>query len=274
MSQDLTNFKERQRAMWASGDFPRVSRDTVAPLGPLLVEVCKIGAGDRVLDVASGSGNVAIPAALAGASVVASDLTPELFDAGRAAATEAGAQLEWVEADAEALPFPDASFDVVTSCMGVMFAPDHKAAAAELTRVCKPGGRIGLINAAPGGWVAQFFVTLLPYIPPLPEGAAPPIFWGVDDYLAGLFGGTVVDLEVERRVLDISQFDSPAAIVAYYREHFGPLIMAHQHVAGDPERTAALERDVLAWAERMNEGRAEGDANYPFEYVLVTATRA
>ena len=260
--------------MWASGDFPRVSRDTVAPLGPLLVASCGIGPGDAVLDIASGSGNVAIPAALVGARVIASDLTPELFDAGREAAAAAGAALEWVEADAEALPFEDATFDVVTSCMGVMFAPDHQAAADELLRVCKPGGRIGLISAAPGGWVAQFFMTLLPYIPPLPEGALPPIFWGVPDHVAGLFGDRVVDFAMEQRLLDISQFDSPADIVAYYREHFGPLIMAFRNVAADPERTAALERDVLAWAERMNEGRAPGDANYPFEYMLLTATRA
>lgn len=274
MSSATDDFKAWQRAVWASGDFPRVSRETVAPLGPLLVDACAIGPGDRVLDIASGSGNIAIPAALTGASVVASDLTPELFDAGRAAAASSGAELEWVEADAEALPFEDASFDVVTSCMGVMFAPNHQQAADELLRVARPGARIGLVTAAPGGWVAQFFITLLPYVPPLPHGASPPIFWGVPDHVARLFRDRVTDLSIEPGRLDFSQFDTPADIVAYYRQHFGPLIMAHEHVAGDPQRSADLDRDVLAWAERMNEGRRPGDATYPFEYMLITARRS
>ena len=137
-------LKARHRAMWALGDYPALASDLIAELGPALVQAAGIRSGDRVLDVAAGAGNVAIPAALAGARVVASDLTPQLFDAGRRQAAERGAELEWREADAEALPFGDGEFDAVLSCVGVMFAPPHPAAADELVPVCRPGGTIGL----------------------------------------------------------------------------------------------------------------------------------
>src|SRR6185437_12661685 len=138
-------LKAKHRAMWALGDYPALAADLVSGLGPVLVEACGVGPGDRVLDVAAGTGNAAIPAALAGASVVASDLTPELLDAGRARAEAAGASLDWIEADAENLPFEDESFDVVISAIGVMFAPRHQVAADELVRVCRPGGTISLL---------------------------------------------------------------------------------------------------------------------------------
>ena len=131
------------RTMWALGDYHRFATETVWELGPILVAASGVSAGQRVLDVAAGTGNVAIRAAQAGASVVASDITPEHFDAGRRAAREAGVELEWIEGDAQALPFADDEFDIVTSCFGAMFAPDHGAAANELLRVCRPGGVIG-----------------------------------------------------------------------------------------------------------------------------------
>src|SRR5687768_3795942 len=141
--------KSAHRGMWALGDYQRFAAATVWPLGPVLVDACGISAGQRVLDVAAGTGNVAIRAAKAGAMVVASDLTPENFGAGRRAAAAEGVELEWREADAEALPFDDGEFDVVTSCFGAMFAPDHHAAANELLRVCRPGGTIGMMNFTP-----------------------------------------------------------------------------------------------------------------------------
>ncbi len=144
-------LRQKHRAMWASGDYPSMVETFLTPLGPHLVEACEIGAGQRVLDVAAGTGNAAIVAAQAGAEVVASDLTPELFEAGRARAEAAGVELEWVEADAHDLQFEDASFDVVISSIGVMFAPFHQKAADELVRVCKPGGRIGLLELDSGG---------------------------------------------------------------------------------------------------------------------------
>jgi len=134
-------LKDRHRAMWALGNYPAPAHDLISELGPTLVTACRVRSGDRVLDVAAGSGNAAIPVALAGAGVVASDLTPELFDAGRAQATERGAELERMQGDAEALPFADGEFDTVLSCVGVMFAPHHQAAADELVRVCRPGVR-------------------------------------------------------------------------------------------------------------------------------------
>src|SRR6478609_5681308 len=150
-------LKTKHRAMWASGDYPALAGDLISTLGPILVDACAIRSGDRVLDVAAGAGNAAIPAALAGAEVVASDLTPELFDAGRRTAATVGAVLEWTEADAEALPFTDGSFDTVLSCVGVMFAPHHQTSADEILRVCRPGGTIGLLSWTPEGFIGQMF---------------------------------------------------------------------------------------------------------------------
>ena len=142
--------------MWALGDYNRFAKATVWELGPVLVEACGIAAGQRVLDVAAGTGNVAIRAAEAGAEVVASDLTPENFEAGRREARAAGVELEWVEADAEALPFADGEFDVVTSSLGAIFPPNHRAVADELLRVCRRGGAIGMVNFTPEGLAGEF----------------------------------------------------------------------------------------------------------------------
>src|ERR1700712_4180194 len=155
-------LKARHRAMWALGDYPAVATDVIAELGPVLVAASGVQAGDRVLDVAAGSGNAAVPAALAGARVVASDLTPELFAAGRQFAAGHGVTLDWVEGDAEALPYADSSFDTVLSCVGVMFAPHHQRAADELVRVCRPGGTIGLLNWTPDGFLGRMLATMKP----------------------------------------------------------------------------------------------------------------
>src|SRR5215472_17522225 len=152
-------LKAKHRAMWALGDYPALAADIIADLGPVLVRACGIRPGDRVLDVAAGSGNAPIPAAQAGASVVASDLTPELLEAGRREAARQKAQLEWRQADAEGLPFADGEFDTVMSCLGVMFTPYHQASADELVRVCRPGGTIGLLNWTPEGFIGQMFAT-------------------------------------------------------------------------------------------------------------------
>ncbi len=186
MSSSLTQgesvVKAAHRAMWAMGDYDRFARATVWELGPLLVEECGIGPGDRVLDVAAGTGNIAIRAAMRGASVVACDLTPEHFAQGRRGAAAAGVNLEWIEGDAEALPFDDSAFDVVTSCFGAMFAPDHGATADELVRVCRPGGTIGLISFTPEGTGGEFFALLAPYAPRPPSGASAPVLWGSEEY--------------------------------------------------------------------------------------------
>ena len=188
-------LKAKHRALWASGNYPAVAAELIPALGPELVQACGVRAGDRVLDVAAGSGNAAIPAAAVGGIVTASDLTPELFDAGRRIAAERGVELEWVEADAEALPFADNSFDVVMSCVGAMFAPHHQATADELVRVCRPGGTIGMINWTPQGFIGNLLATMKPYAPPPPPGASPPPLWGDEAHARKLFGE-----RIEKRV--------------------------------------------------------------------------
>ncbi len=207
--------------MWALGDYPGLAAELLPELGRVLVEACGVRNGDRVLDVAAGSGTVAIPAAKTGASVVASDLTPELFDAGRARAAAEGAELEWREADAEALPFADREFDVVLSCVGVMFAPHHQAAADELVRVCRPGGRIGLISWTPEGFIGQLFATMKPYTPP---GASPPPKWGSEEHVRGLLGDRVTDVAAERRMLRVDHFARPEDLREYFKAKYGPTI--------------------------------------------------
>src|ERR1039457_6866279 len=170
-------LKAKHRAMWALGDYPALATDVITDLGKVLVHACGVRRGDRVLDVAPGSGTAAIPAAQAGANVVACDLTPELLEAGRAQAARLGAELQWRQADAEALPFPDGEFDTVMSCVGVMFAPHHQASGGELVRVCRPGGTIGLLSWTPEGFIGQMFATMKPLPPPPPprHAAAPAV---------------------------------------------------------------------------------------------------
>src|SRR3954451_16420472 len=170
-------LKARHRTMWASGNYPSMVETFLLPLGPRLVDALETAAGARVLDVAAGTGNASIPAARRGARVTASDLTPELLEAGRRRAAVQGAELEWVDADAERLPFDDASFDVVMSAIGVMFAPHHQQAADELVRVCRPGGTVGLLSWTPEGMIGALFRTIGPFAPPPPPGAQPAPLW-------------------------------------------------------------------------------------------------
>jgi ubiquinone/menaquinone biosynthesis C-methylase UbiE len=169
--------------MWASGDYPGMVETFLLPLGPRLVEACRIGAGMPVLDVAAGTGNASIPAAQAGGEVTASDLTPEPFEAGRKRAQEAGVELDGVEADAENLPFEAESFDVVMSSIGAMFAPMHQQVTDELVRVCRPGGTIGMLNWTPEGMIGALFRTMGPFAPSPPPGAQPPPLWGSEDHV-------------------------------------------------------------------------------------------
>jgi SAM-dependent methyltransferase len=263
-------IKTKHRRMWASGDYPAVVTDLIPDLGPALVAACPITAGTRVLDVAAGSGNAALPAAATGAQVVASDLTPELLEVGKRAAQAQGLTIDWVEADAEDLPFDSASFDAVISCIGVMFAPFHTAAAAELLRVCRPGGSIGLANWTPQGFIGQMFATMKPYAAPPPPGAQPPPLWGDPAHLATLLGDGVTDVRVERRDLRVSHFDSAAAFRDYFKHNYGPTIAVYRNIADDPARVAALDADLLALAERHDVGG--GAMNW--EYLIYTARRA
>lgn len=259
-----------QRAMWAMGDYDRFARATVWPLGPVLVQACGIKQGQRVLDVAAGTGNVAIRAAMAGASVVASDLTPEHFEAGRRAAAAAAATVEWIEGDAEALPFDDGAFDVVTSCLGAMFAGNHRAVAAELVRVCRPGGVIGMINFTPDGIGGEFFAFLAPYAP-APPGPDLPVAWGQEEHVRGLFGTAVSDLTMTRQTY-VERAASGEEYCTLFRETFGPLIAIRDSLA--PARRAELDRAFLESVVKWNKGRSTGAVEIPYEYLLVIARTA
>lgn len=253
------------RAVWALGDYDRFSRATVWQLGPRLVEACGVTAGQRLLDVATGTGNVALRAAARGASVVASDLTPEHFTAGRRAAAADGLTVEWVEGDAEQLPFDDSSFDVVTSCLGAMFAPDHQAVARELTRVCRRGGTIGLISFTPEGRGGAFFELLAPYLPPSP--GPPPLAWGTEAHVRTLLGDRCQALALTRSTY-IERGSSVEAYCALFMETFGPIVAIRAHLAHAPAQLADFDRTlrqaVIAW----NGGRAGGPVAIPYEYLL------
>jgi ubiquinone/menaquinone biosynthesis C-methylase UbiE len=267
---DGSDAKAAARSVWASGDYHRFAKATVWEVGPRLVLACGIGAGQRVLDVAAGSGNVALRAAEAGASVVASDLTPESLEAGRREANALGVELEWVEADAEQLPFADGSFDVVTSVFGAMFAPDHEAVARELVRVCRPGGVIGMANFTPEGLAGAFFGLFAPYLPPPPSGAQPPLLWGDEDHVRGLFGDEVGSLEMTRESY-VERAADPAAYCRLFKETFGPVVAIVDSLADQPERLEQFDRAFLDFAVDSNRGTDGGTAEYPYEYLLVVA---
>lgn len=268
----IDELKAATRAAWALGDYHAFAKETVWELGPVLVRACGISPGQRVLDVAAGTGNTAIRAAEAGAEVVASDLTPENFDAGRREAVAHGVELDWVEADAQALPFADGEFDAVTSSVGALFAPDHQAVADEMVRVCRPGGTIGMINFTPEGLISDFFGALAPYMPPPPEGAQPPPLWGDEEHVRELFGDRVEALEMTRDSY-VERADSPEDYRELFKRTFGPVVATYATLAGDPERAAALDRDFLDFATRANSGRPEGAAEYRYEYLVVVARR-
>jgi ubiquinone/menaquinone biosynthesis C-methylase UbiE len=265
-------LKGRHRALWASGDYPAVAVDLIPTLGATLVGALDLRPGERALDVGAGSGNASIPAAATGATVVASDLTPELFVAGRAAAAAGGVDIDWVEADAEALPFDDASFDVVFSCVGAMFAPRHQAVADELVRVTRPGGRIGMINWTPQGFIGQLFATMKPYAPPPPPGASPAPLWGDEQHVRNLFGDRV-DVTVRRGTVVMDHSPTPLEFREYWKRNYGPTIAVYAANAGDPQRSADLDRDFLDLLTRANTSTTARTTAYPAEYLLVTATK-
>ena len=262
-------LKARHRAMWALGDYADVAEHVVGGAGPALVEACAIRAGERVLDVAAGSGNAAIPAALRGAHVVASDLTPELLDRGRAYAAAAGATLAREEADAEALPHDDGEFDVVMSCLGVMFAPHHQRAADELARVTRPGGRIGLLSWTPQGFIGQMFALMKDYVPTPPVGVSPPPLWGDEDHVRALLGDRVGEVRAERATLRVEHFGTAEEFREYFKASYGPTIVAYAGLKDDPARTAELDAglDDLARRHDLGSGAME------WEYLLLTAVR-
>jgi SAM-dependent methyltransferase len=270
-SSDDLQLKQRHKAMWATGDYPVMVEMFLSPLGPRLVEACGIGPGVRVLDVAAGTGNASLPAAAAGAEVVASDLTPRLLEAGQARAEAEGLSLRWQEADAEALPFEDASFDVVMSSIGVMFAPHHQPAADELVRVCRPGGTIGLLSWTPEGMTGDLFRTIGPFAAPPPPGAQPPPLWGSEEHLAELFGDRVTFRMHRRENLEITAFPEPYGYAAHYKAYYGPTIAARANAERNG-RAAEFDAALEAFCERWNRG-GDGTARYEKEYLLSVGVR-
>ena len=259
----LAEAKQRTRATWAAGDFDAVARRTLWTVGKRLVERIGVRPGEDVLDVACGTGNAAIRAAEAGGRTVGVDLTPELLDAGRANATTAGVSIEWIEGDAESLPFGDGQFDVVLSTFGVMFAPRHQVAADELARVVRPGGRIGLCNWVPDGATAKMFRLLGEYAPPPPPFAEPPLLWGDPDHVRELFRDSGLTVECERAAVETSPFESAVEAVDFVEQNFGPAIMLRGYLEERGEWQEVRDRMIDTF-----------DPDEPSEYLVVVGHNA
>jgi ubiquinone/menaquinone biosynthesis C-methylase UbiE len=249
---DLTAVKAKQQAMWASGDFAVIGT-TLQLVGELLCEAVDLRAGERVLDVAAGNGNATLAAARRFGVVTSTDYVPALLDGGRRRAEAEGAVVTFEAADAEALPYPPASFDVVLSTFGVMFAPEHAQAAGELMRVCRPGGRIGLASWTPDGFLGQLFRAVAKHVPPIP-GVRSPLLWGTDAHLRELFAGAAA---IEHTVRQFAfRYRSPESWVEVFRAFYGPVHKAFG--ALDAGGQAALEADLLALLRAADRGGAAG----------------
>ena len=271
MDEELaTQLKAGAHKTWASGNFDDIAQ-LIWEVGGRLVERIGVSAGQDVLDIAAGTGNAAIPAAATGAAVIASDLTPELFVAGRANAAAAGVEIEWVEADAEDLPFEDDSFDMVLSTFGIMFAPRHEVAAAEAVRVLRPGGRFGFCCWKPDGRIGQFFQTIGRHMPPPPEGFVPPPAWGTREHVEELFADLGVTLEFHDDYVD-QKFDSPEHALELFSERFGPMVMAK--AALEPQgKWEALQADLLEMYTSVAEPR-DGGVSMRAEYLTTIGTKS
>jgi SAM-dependent methyltransferase len=257
--------------MWASGDYPAMVETWLTPLGPRLVDAAGIQAGQRVLDIAAGTGNASIPAAQRGASVVASDLTPELLVAGELRAAVAGVDLEWVVADAEALPFEDASFDVVMSAIGVMFAPHHQTAADELVRVSRPGGTVAVLSWTPEGMLGSLFKLMGRYAPTPPPGVQPPPLWGGEQHLAALLDGRVDITHQERDVLPVTAFAQPRDYGEHFKANYGPTIAIRGNAVKEG-RADEFDAELDAFCDEWNLSGGDG-ARFEMEYLLTVGTR-
>ena len=232
-----------------------------------LCDTADLQAGWRVLDVATGSGNAAIAAARHGCTAVGVDYVPALLESGRRRAEAEGLSVELLEGDAESLPFPDSSFDAVTSVFGSMFAPDHAQAAGELLRVCRPGGTIGLANWTPDGFIGELFRTVGAHVPP-PAGVQSPMLWGTEAHLRTLFGDAIASLEIEERTFTF-RFESAEEFVDFFRTWYGPTLKAFAALEGDARD--ALEQDLLALARRSDRLGGAGAIAIPATYIEAVA---
>lgn len=246
---DRTEAQRAARGTWAAGEYDAIAAYIWA-VGDDLVERVGVDRSVEVLDVACGTGNATIPAALAGARVTGLDITPELFEAGRRRAREAGVEIEWVEGDAEELPFEDGRFDVVLSTFGCMFAPRHEIAAVEMARVLRPGGRLGIASWTPGGNIGDFFRTVGAHAPPPPEGFQPPPLWGSGEHVEALFAGTGVELRFEPAQVEI-RLGSIDEAIEEYSTKFGPVVALREALEVEG-RWPALRHDLEEYFARIN----------------------
>jgi SAM-dependent methyltransferase len=267
VSIDLSGFKQGQRMMWSSGNYPEVAR-RIEGVAQVLVERVGAAPGLEMLDVATGSGNVAIAAAAAGAKVTGLDLTPELLEAARRRAADANLDVRFIEGDAEELPFERDSFDRVTSCFGVIFAPRHERAAGELTRVARPGATIAVTAWTPEGLLGRTFKTVGRYMPAPPPELEPPVMWGDEDHVRSLFADSGAELSFERRTVAFTH-DSPESWLEYDERILGPAIMAK--AALEPQgRYEELREDMLRLYRDSNDA-VDGTFRAQAEYLLTVA---
>jgi len=264
---DLAAIKQRQQATWSSGDYHMIATQ-IQIVSELMIEALDVHSTERVLDVATGSGNAALAAARRGCDVVGVDYVPSLLERARRRTEAEGLVIEFVEGDAEALPFPDGSFDVVSSVFGAMFAPDQEQTAKELARVTRSGGRIGIVAHTPHGFIGQLFKTIGRHVPP-PAGLRSPIQWGTQERLEELFGDSIAELRTEKRHYTFRD-QSPQAFVDYWRRFYGPTLKAFESVG--VVGYAGLEADIIDLIEQFNRAD-DGTMVVPNEYleaVIVT----
>ena len=264
---DLKALKTRQQAAWSSGDYAVIGT-TLQIVGEELCEALDVRSGQQVLDVAAGNGNASLAAARRWCDVVATDYVPALLERARERARAERLDMQFREADAEALPFPDGSFEVVVSVFGVMFTPDQDRAAAELTRVCKRGGKIGLANWTPDGFIGQLFKTIGRHVPPAP-GARSPALWGTRARIAELFEPAAASIASAQRNF-VFRYRSPAHWLSIFKSYYGPVLKTF--VALDPAAQAALDRDLFALVDQFNRS-ADASMVVPSEYLEIVITR-
>jgi SAM-dependent methyltransferase len=264
---DLKALKARQHGAWSSGDYAIVGT-TLQIVGEELCEALDIRAGQKVLDVAAGNGNATLAAARRWCDVVSTDYVPSLLERGRLRAGADGLPIEFKEADAEALTFGDKTFDVVVSTFGVMFTPNQDTAAAELLRVCRSGGKIGLANWTPEGFIGQIFKTLGKYLPP-PAGVKSPALWGTEVRIKEMFGPSAASIDIERRNFSF-RYRSPEHFLDIFKSYYGPMLKAF--AALDETNQQRLRDDILALIATMNRAK-DGTMVVPSEYLEIVIVK-